>query len=1047
MKTKITSIILGMMLLLQVNAQTWEETQKLLPALYSTYDYYGEAVAIDNNYIVVGSQYYNDDKGCAYILEYNGSEWLQVALLHASDEAGISRFGSSVSISGDVVVVGAYNADSKGAAYVFTKPESGWSDTIETAKLTASDAEANDYFGRSVSISKDAIVVGADGTDGNPDNSGSAYVFTKPVSGWVNTTESAILTASDAEADDQFGYSVSIFEDVILIGAHRSDDVVSSSGSAYIFTKPTIGWTNSNETTKLLPSDPLTYGYFGSSVSISEDAAVIGAYGNESAYVFTKPTTGWSLTTQTAKLTASNSSIDDKFGYSVSISGDVIIVGAYGHNDIGSAYVFTKQESTWFNTTETSNLLSSKSDDNDRFGSSVCISGDVAVVGVPKSNDYGDNSGCVNIYMKPDSGWIDTEETQRTWPVSYLAESSENFGRSVDIDGNYAVVGSVGYKTYKGCASILYYNGTDWEFVAKLTPSDSEANDYFGIAVSISGDVVLVGAYKQGGTDYGAAYIFEKPISGWRDSHETAKLTSSTQQSYDYLGRSVNLSGDVAIVGAYGVDDYGSESGAAYIFTKPDSGWYDTTETAKFTYSGGNTGDRFGLSVAISGETAVVGAYKADNDYGLACIFTKPDSGWCDTTETAVLEPSSSGYFGYSVDICGDDIIVGAYRSSYSSSSNVGLAYLFSKPKNGWNDIENIESHRLLPNSFQSTMYLGYSVSISGDAVVLSSYGGQSRLYLKPADGWTEMTETKILNEADYYGSSISNYGGNILIGAFIDSDAGAESGATYAYNLINDSINPTVTCNEELTLYLTHDTCVYTVDSTELEPIVIDNSGILSLTNDLNNTSSVTGEVLQVGTTTINWTATDLVGNSSDCSVNVTIEDSTKPTLTCVEDKIIEVDYYASSYTISSNTSLNPSVSDNVGVTSLINDYNNTASLANENIPIGKTSIIWTATDLSGNSTECTYSLTITPVSGIENTSLSDLNIYPNPVNNVFYIDNIPSDIQQIKLIGINGNEIVKTVIETDKISFDLSEYSNGIYFITVQTNSSVYTQKIIKQ
>ena len=163
----------------------------------------------------------------------------QTAKLLASDGAYGDFLGFSVSISGDEIVVGAaYDDDigiDFGSAYVFQKPVGGWVNMTQTAKLTASDGAASDLFGFSVSISGDVAVVGAITDDAPLSDSGSAYVFERPLGGWVSMTQTAKLTASDGAAGDQFGVSVSISGDVAVVGAFLHDDNGLESGSAYMF--------------------------------------------------------------------------------------------------------------------------------------------------------------------------------------------------------------------------------------------------------------------------------------------------------------------------------------------------------------------------------------------------------------------------------------------------------------------------------------------------------------------------------------------------------------------------------------------------------------------------------------------------------------------------------------------------------------------------------------------------------------------------------------------------------------------------------------------
>ena len=247
---------------------------------------------------------------------------------------------------------------SSGSAYVFTRDTagdltSGWT---QVAKLTADDGAAEDYFGSSVSIDGDTVVVGANGDDDNESSSGSAYVFTRTTagdlaSGW---TQVAKLTAGDGAANDYFGYSVSIDGDTVVIGAQETTTTKGDdSGSAYVFARDTAGDLASNWTqvAKLTADDGAASDYFGCSVSIDGDTVVIGANGDNekgsdsgSAYMFTRTTagdlaSGW---TQVAKLTAGDGDAGDMFGYSVSIDGNAVVIGASSQiSSSASAYVFS----------------------------------------------------------------------------------------------------------------------------------------------------------------------------------------------------------------------------------------------------------------------------------------------------------------------------------------------------------------------------------------------------------------------------------------------------------------------------------------------------------------------------------------------------------------------------------------------------------------------------------------------------------------------------------------------------------------------------------
>ncbi len=343
----------------QKNGSNWVQVTKLLPSDGDSGDYFGLSVSISGNAIVVGAPKDGDngnDSGSAYVFEKNGSEWVEVAKLLANDGAELDAFGHSVSISGDTVVVGAKgdddNGSRSGSAYVFQKSGSYWA---LKAKLLALGGAEDDFLGRSVSISGNTAVVGANGDDDNGTDSGSVFVFVEPAGGWSGILyENAVLLPNGGAAYDCFGTSVSISGDTVVAGANLDDDNGHESGSAFVFEKPVGGWSGVlNEDAKLLDSGGAAVDYFGASVSIFGDKVVVGAYRDDhgfasdagTAFVYAKPPEGWSgILYEDVILLASDSAGYDNFGRSVSISNDTVVVGAPRDNDngsdSGSAYVF-----------------------------------------------------------------------------------------------------------------------------------------------------------------------------------------------------------------------------------------------------------------------------------------------------------------------------------------------------------------------------------------------------------------------------------------------------------------------------------------------------------------------------------------------------------------------------------------------------------------------------------------------------------------------------------------------------------------------------------
>jgi len=783
------STLLSILITSNTNAQEWVEIGKALPITYlNSYNCnYGNAVSMDGNYAVVAERRYISDNGCAFILYYNGNDWIKQARLSISNNTPSYLFVTSVSISGDYVVIGANES-----AYVYKKPVSGWIDMNETAILTASDMEPNDNFGSSVSIYGDCVVVGAFGGSNYGTPSGSAYIFEKPIGGWMNMTESAIVSSSDSIVNDKFGCSVDISGDYIVVGAYGDSENGIYSGSAYIYKKSASRWESGNEIAKLTASDSEAYDEFGYSVNIDGNNIVVGAKrnGGGSAYVFSKPVDEWITGIETAILTASDNVNGDYFGSSVSISNDQIAIGAYGDDDNGSSsgsvYLYEKPMEGWINNSENSKIIATDGLESDYFASSISISGSKLIVGAMYSDENDDNNGSVYLYEKDLNEW--SNSSQNKIVQAEYTNINDYYGTTVSNNGEYSIIGSPGYKNNTGCAYVVHHKGNKWETVAKLTSSDSAVDDEFGCSVDIYGDYVVIGATgdndNSSGSKSGSAYVFKKPETGWEDMTETAKLTATDAGIFGYA---VGISGNYIVVGAKRDQDNIIGVGSAYVYEKPISGWVDMTETAKLSATSIDINDMFGTSVDISGDYIVVGAYKGLWNYGVAYVYKKPETGWVDIMQIARLRPSdgiSNELFGRSVSISGDVIAV----SAIYDENQKGSVYVFEKPAEGWINMN--ENAKLTGSNCKSLSCFGKAVGVFEDKIVASStFESSVYIFNKPDEGWVNKTENKIIKASDSYyydrfGTSINISDNEIIVGASENTDNGYCSGSAYLFEI-----------------------------------------------------------------------------------------------------------------------------------------------------------------------------------------------------------------------------------------------------------------------
>ncbi len=368
------------------------------------------------------------------------------------------------------------------------------------------------------------------------------------------------------------------------------------------------------------------------------------------------------------KLTALDAASFDQFGSSVSISGDTVVVGAFGNGDAGSssgsAYVFTSGDDG----TQQAKLTAPDAAAGDRFGQSVSIAGDTAVVGSPGDDDAGSDSGSAYVFVRIGGNW-----TQQAKLTASDAAAGDQFGISVSISGDTAIVGAQGDASYAGSAYVFTRNGNTWTQQAKLTASDAAPFNEFGISVSVSGNTAVVGAQwgDYATTASGSAYVFTRNGNVWT---QQAKLKASDPTAGVLFGYSVSISGDTAVVGAYRNNGSGPlSSGAAYVFTRIGSAW---TQQVKLTATDGATNDWFGISVSVSGDHVVVGAYGNDDagaDSGSAYLFTRNGGVWTQQANLIASDAAAGHWFGIAVSASDDSLAVGAQRASNLAGSAYAL--------------------------------------------------------------------------------------------------------------------------------------------------------------------------------------------------------------------------------------------------------------------------------------------------------------------------------------------------------------------------------------
>lgn len=667
----------GAVYVFSLDGDQWSQSAKLVFG-NTEVNQNGIALSLVNNRLLVGDWLAKNNAsiqtGAAYIIDYDpvNSVWLPGIKLLASDGTANDTFGYAAELDsgGTRAVIGALNDSDIGGAfgsvYVFEQQGNNW---VQTSKLTSSDAVVGDRFGSDVSVSGNVIAVG--------NRNSQAYVFEHINGLWQETT---IL--SSGIADSRFGEVLKIYNNVIAI-AQGDPSVV------YMYKKSTSTWTLDQSLgvtvqsglnisldmwsnrmiagiynyganyfehdsgpvcgssticftphSHVLSTETSEGDGFGVAVDVSGNRAIIGAYedddkGNNSgaAYVFGyNASTHWELI---QKLTAIDGEANDAFGRSVAIEGDRLLVGAYHDDysiinfnvvDAGSVYVFDFDGSRW---NQTQQLKSGEGVQSigDLFGFSIDLDADLILIGAHSDDENGVDSGAAYIYELQNNTWAQTEKIM-------AAVNDDAFGYAVSLDGNRALMGA--FKddendTNSGAAYIYDYdlNSDSWLQSVKLLPfqGNSESNDYFGTSVSLDGDKALVGSFYDDlsintGENQGSVSFFYK-VPGLDQWSSAQTIFASDADLDDRFGYSVSLKGNRALVGSWLDDDHGSASGSAYLFDF-DENTLLWSETEKITADDGGSEDYFGVALALSEDWVLVGAHREDTyetDSGSVFIY------------------------------------------------------------------------------------------------------------------------------------------------------------------------------------------------------------------------------------------------------------------------------------------------------------------------------------------------------------------------------------------------------------------------------------------
>lgn len=392
--------------------------------------------------------------------------------------------------------------------------------------------------------------------------------------------------------------------------------------------------------------------------------------------------------------------------------------------------------------------------------------------------------GYINDQKYPVDSW-----SEKAKIIASDGAESDWFGISVDIYGNYTVIGARDDDSGQGSAYIFKKQGDTWIQDQKLIANDGEPGDWFGISVSIYGDLVFVGADaddNENGLNAGSVYVYKRNESSWV---QQAKILASEGTANDYFGRSVDINGNDAIIGAYYDDDI---AGSAYVFKLIDEQW---VESSKLIASDRMPNDYFGISTSIFNDIAIIGAYRDDNlngeNAGSVYVFKWEESSWVQRDKLLASDGNSGDRFGISISVDTGNLIIG----SYWDDGKKGSAYLFNNTLDDW-----VEEMKLVAYDGEINHYFGRSVSLDENNLIIGAWGdddssGSAYVFKKVGNIWEEQTKLKASDGSvnDRFAYQVAIHGTCMISGAYSDNNEnGIDAGSAYLFEVesSNDQID-----------------------------------------------------------------------------------------------------------------------------------------------------------------------------------------------------------------------------------------------------------------
>jgi len=695
----------------------WVIEAKLVASDAGNRDFFGLAVAISGDTVLVGAPYQTVDdmpfRGSAYVYTRGAGGWTEQAKLVAADGATQHTFGRAVALSGDTALVTAPIAgDGAGVAYLYTRHGTGWT---ESARLDPPVGMGFAWRGQSAAMTADILAIG-----GESSLLGMVDVYERTGTAW---TFAARLVAKDAEADDYFGIALAVHGDTVVVGAPwHATGGIERRGAAYVFRRGAGDWT---QEARLEAPDGEIGLLLARAVAVHGDRILLGASSGslfapqgEAAqvpggvvsppprvYAYVRTAGAWSAG---LRIDTPGVGSNDRYGRAVAMGADDALVGApgqvvAGNEGQGAAYALVRDGDDWLNH---SRLEIGPGREGEMQGQAVAIDGDTILVGMPGADA---KRGAAQVYVRAGRDWVPQARLQAPDGAAY-----DEFGGAVAIDGDTALVGARVHATNgdfaRGAAYMYVRSGADWSLQAKLAASNGGAGTLFGHAVALDGASAIVSSYLGR-----AAHVFVRDGNAWI---EQAGLQPDDPWSDDHAGYgyAVALDGDTALVSSNEETVGGVIAlGAVYAYTRRGATWREHT---RLLASDGGEGHGFGRAIAIDGDRIAIAAGGANSGRGGVYILELEGGAWQERALLGDFGPGSRDGLGSSVALSGSTLVVGGPSFQLVPVDYGGAAYVFRRHAQGWTLAQRLANFADGPDA-----YFGSAAAISGDTLVLGAPG------------------------------------------------------------------------------------------------------------------------------------------------------------------------------------------------------------------------------------------------------------------------------------------------------------------------------------